>query len=176
MEVRYATRVKLGIALIVFAILVPSLRQLTSTLASFRALPATDDISQYERRFNEVKHFLPPNQIVSYSDEFSKNSRKCNAFVLAQYSVTPTVLAVLDSKCGYISNTDEVSSHKSRLVLDNSHDPQHEPYLLRFFPSTYFQPDNNPAAITGSDLSHADQLVLLKDFGLGVRLYAQKDK
>jgi len=176
MEIRYATRVKLGMAFIVLVILASTLRQLTSTLSSFRALPLTDDISLYEQRFNEVKHFLPPNQIVSYSDEFAKTAKNCNAFVLAQYSLAPTILAVLDSKCGYISNSGEVSSHRSRLVLDNSHDPRHEPYLLRLFPSTYFQPDNNPISIAGGNFFHADQIVLLHDFGLGVRLYARGGK
>lgn len=176
MEVRYATRVKLGIAFIVLVILTSTLRQLTPTLSAFRALRQTDDISQYERRFTEVKRFLPPNQIVSYRDEFAKFSRNCDAFVLAQYSVTPTVLAVLDSQCGYIKNTEKVSSHRSRLVLDNSHDPQHEPYLLRLFPDTYFQPHNNSSSFAGGNLSRADQIVLLNDFGLGVRLYAQGDK
>jgi len=176
MQVRYATRIKLGLALIVLVILVPSLRQLTSTLASFRALPATDDISEYEQRFAEVKHFLPTDQIVSYSDEFARNSQKCNAFVLAQYSLAPTVLAVLDSQCGHIEGTGEVSSHRSRLILDNSHDPQHEPYLLRLFPNTYFQPPNNPVSSIEGHLSRSDQPALFKDFGLGVRLYARGDR
>lgn len=170
---RYSTRVNLGIALIVLVILTSTLRQLTSTASSLRALPQTDDISQYERRFTEVRHLLPPNQLVAYRDEFDKFAHQCDAFVLAQYSLAPTVLVALDSKC---RSSDEVSSRSARLVLDNSHDPRDERYLMRLFPSPYFQPHNNPGSHGGGRLSAADDIVLLNDFGLGVRLYARGGK
>jgi hypothetical protein len=170
---RYSTRVNLGLAVIVLVILTSTLRQLSSTLSSFRALPQTDDISQYERRFTAVRHLLPPNQLVAYSDEFDKLTSQCAAFVLAQYSLAPTVLVALDSKC---RSSGEVSSHRARLVLENFHDPRNERYLLRLFPSTYFQPNNNPGSHGGGRLSGADGIVLLSDSGLGVRLYARGDK
>jgi hypothetical protein len=171
---RHSTRVNLGIALIVLVILVPTLRQLASTVSSFRALPQTDDISLYERRFNEVKPFLPPNQPVAYRDEFDKLSKQCDAFVLAQYSLAPTVLVALDSKC---RSSDEVSLHRSRLVLYNFHDPRNEPYLLRLFPNTYFESHTNPAFSGGDRPSGADNnMVLLKGFDLGIQLYARTDK
>lgn len=172
MHVRYSTRVKLGLALIVFVILTSTLRQLTSTLSSFRALPQTDDISQYERRFTAVKHSLPPNQIISYSDEYAEFPGQCNAFILARYSLAPTVLDAPDSYC-HITDAGQVSSQRSGLILYNSHDPRHEPYLLHLFPDTYFRPRNNPVSFAGGHLSDAAQVVLVKDFGLGVRLYAR---
>lgn len=169
----YSTRVKLGIAFIVFVILTPTLRQLPRTLSALRALPQADDISQYERRFTEVKQFLLPNQIVSYRDEFDKLSKQCDAFVLAQYSLAPTVLVALNSKC---KCSNEESSHRSRLVLDNSHDPRKEPYLLRLFPKTYFQAHNNSPSIARGRFSGADDVILLDDFGLPVELYARGDR
>jgi hypothetical protein len=169
----YSTRVNLGIALIVFVILAPTLRQLPSTLSALRALPQADDISQYERRFTEVKQFLPPNQIVSYRDEFDKLSKQCDAFVLAQYSLAPTVLVALNSKCRC---SNEVSSYRSRLVLDNSHDPRKEPYLLRLFPETYFPAHNNPPSIARDRISGADDVILLDDFGIPVELYARGNR
>jgi hypothetical protein len=176
MEVSYPTRVKLAIAFIVFVILTSTLRQLSSTLSSFRASPQIDDITQYERRFAEVKYFLPPNQIISYSDEFAKFSGQCKAFVLAQYSLAPTVLHALDSDCGRISGTGSVSSEMSRLILDNSHDSGREPDLLRLFPNAYFQPQDSQDSVAGDYRVAANQTVLLKDFGLGVRLYTRGGK
>jgi hypothetical protein len=169
----YSTRVKLGIAFIVFVILTPTLRQLPYTLSAFRALPQTDDISQYERRFTDVKHFLPPDQPVSYRDEFDKFSEQCKAFFLAQYSLAPTVLVALDSKC---RSSDEVSAHRARLVLDNFHDPRNEPYLLRLFPNTDFPPHNNLVSLHGGRLAGTDDIVLLHDVDLEERLHARIDK
>jgi hypothetical protein len=164
---RYSTRVKLGIALIVLAILKPTIRQLPSTLSALRGLPQTDDISQYERRFTEVKQFLAPNQIVAYRDDFDKVSEQCRAFYLAQYSVAPTVLVALDSKC---DSSDEASALRSRFVLDNFHDSVNEPYLLRLFSDTGVPPYNSPVHVGGGQLS---DMALLKDFGLGIKLYSR---
>ena len=91
---RYSGRVRLGIALLVLVILTPTLRQLPNTLSSFRALPQTDDISQYERRFTAVKQLLPPDQFVSYRDDFDKLSER--AFVLA-ILLSAYVLVAYDS-------------------------------------------------------------------------------
>ena len=168
---RYSGRVRLGIALLVLVILTPTLRQLPNTLSSFRALPQTDDISQYERRFTAVKQLLPPDQFVSYRDDFDKLSER--AFVLAQYSLAPTVLVAYDSKC---SSSDEATALGSRFVLDNFHDPRNEPYLLRLFSDTGVPPNNNPVHVSRDQLSGAEHLVLLKDFGLGVKLYSRRDK
>jgi hypothetical protein len=170
---RYSTRVKLGISLIVFVILTPTIRQLRYTLSAFRSLPQTDDISQYERRFTEVKQFLPPDQFVSYRDEFDKISEQCKAFYLAQYSLAPTVLVALDSRC---SSSDEATALRSRFVLDNFHDPRREPYLLRLFSDTGVPPNKNPAPVGVGQLSGAEHMVLLNDFGLEVKLYSRGDK
>jgi hypothetical protein len=132
-----------------------------------RGLPQTDDISQYERRFTEVKQFLAPNQIVAYRDDFDKVSEQCRAFYLAQYSVAPTVLVALDSKC---DSSDEASALRSRFVLDNFHDSVNEPYLLRLFSDTGVPPYNSPVHVGGGQLS---DMALLKDFGLGIKLYSR---
>lgn len=175
MNVPFSTRVRLGIGLIALVAVASTLRQLQST-SSFHSLRQTDDVSQYEQRFTEVRHSLPFDQIVAYRDEFAPFSRQCNAFVLAQYSVAPTVLAVLDSQCGHMNDTGEVSSRRSGLLLENFHDFRNEPYLLRLFPTTYFQPDQNSAPVVKAQGARAAQMVLLNDFGLGVRLYARGDK
>lgn len=175
LEIPYSVRVRLGIALIVVVVLTSGLRQLKSTLSSVRVSPRLDDISQYEQRFAELRHSLPSNLFVSYSDEFATVSKQCNAFVLAQYSLAPTVLAAVDSECGRVNSGGGVSPRASRFVLYNSHDPRLDPYLLRLFPNTYFEPYNT-FSFTGNQLTRADQLVLIKDFGHGVRLYARADK
>ncbi len=176
LEVGYSCRVKLGMTFIVIVILVSSSRQLSSTLSAFRHLPQTDDISQYERRFDKARQFLPTSRVVSYSDEFAPFLLQCNAFVLAQYSLAPTVLAVEDSQCGHMKTSSEISSHKSQLVLDNFHNPRQEPYLLHLFPDTYFQPHKGSPSLAGGQTSRADQVVLLQDFGLGVRLYTRGEE
>jgi hypothetical protein len=169
----YSTRVKLGIAFIVLVVLAPTVRQLPYTLSTFRAPPQSDDISQYERRFTGVKQFLPSDQLVGYRDDFDKVSEQCKAFYLAQYSLAPAVLVALDSKC---SSSDEASALRSRFLMDNFHDPRNEPYLLHLFSDTGVPPNNNPVHISGRQLSGAEHLVLLKDFGLGVKLYSRSDK
>ena len=132
----YSTRVKVGIALLSLVILNSTLRQSFSTLFHSQNLSQTHYISQYERRFTEVKRFLPPDQIIFYIDDFDESSDQCDAFLLTQYSLTPTVLAAFDSKCGSAAI---LSSHNSRLVLENFHDPQNDPYLLSLLPSNYFE-------------------------------------
>jgi hypothetical protein len=165
MDLRYSTRIKLGMSLIVFLTLAPALRQLRSTLSSFHTLPRTDDISLYEQRFTEVTSFLPPNQIVSYRGE-------CDAFVLTQYSLAPTVLGPLACPGGHLTDAGTSARHKSRLILDNSLDPHDEPYLVDLFPDTFRSLHNNAVSLTEGDESSSDQMVFLNDFGHGVRTYA----
>ncbi|MGB9434243.1 MAG: hypothetical protein WBQ89_18505 [Candidatus Acidiferrum sp.] len=165
----YSTRVKMGVVLLSLVILNSTLRQSVSTLFHSQNLLQTHYISQYERRFAEVKRFLPPNQIVFYIDDFDESLDQCDAFYLTQYSLTPTVLAAFDSNCG---SAEILSSHNSRLVLENFHDPQNDPYLLSLLPSNYFeaQPRNDRFKFASV------HRVLLRDFGHGVRLYTVLDK
>ena len=169
----YSTRVKLAIAFMALVLVLPTIREVPRTLSAMRALPQTDDISQYERRFTGVKQFLPSDQPVSYRDDFDKISEQCKPFYLAQYSLAPTVLVALDAKC---DSSDEASARRSRLVLDNFHDAGSEPYLLRLFADTGVPPNNNPAHAGGRPLSGPARAVLLKDFGLGVKLYSRGNK
>jgi hypothetical protein len=176
MYVPYSTRVKLGVAVITLMILTSTLRQLKSTLSAFSALPKLDDISQYEKRFDKARDFLPQNQIVHYNDEFARFLGQCQAFVLAQYSSAPTVLHYLDSKCGHMNSASEVSSLSSRLILENYHTPGNEPYLLRLFPKTFFESLNSTDALSGNQIPRGDNAILLKDFGFGVRLCIREIK
>jgi hypothetical protein len=170
---RYSGRVRLGIALFVLVILPTTLRQLPKILSAFRALPPIDDISQYERRFGGVKQLLPPDQVVWYRDDFDKISEQCEALELAQYSLAPTVLVGFNSKC---DSSDETSALGSRFVLDNFHDARIEPYIVSLFSSIGVPPNNNPAHGVGRQLPGAEHIVLVKDFGLGVKLYSRGDK
>ena len=172
-SLRYSGRVRLGIALFVLVILPTTLRQLPKVLSSFRALPPIDDISQYERRFGGVRQLLPPDQVVWYRDDFDKISEQCNAFYLAQYSLAPTVLVAFNSKC---ASSDEASALGSRFVLDNFHDARNEPYLVSLFSTTGVPPNNNPAHVGERQLPGAEHMVLVKDFGLGVKLYSRGNK
>lgn len=165
----YSTRVKMAITLLSLVILNSTLRQSVSTVFHSRDLGQTHYISQYEWRFAEVKSFLPPNQIVFYIDDFYEHPDHCDAFYLAQYSLTPTVLAAFDSKCGSAAM---MSSRNSRLVLENFHDPQNAPFLLGLFPSKYFE---DRTRNDGFKLA-SEHRVLLTDFGQGVRLYTLLDK
>ena len=177
MDLRYFARIKLGMALIVFLALVPALWQVMSALSSFRTLPQTDPISQYEKRFTGVADVLPANQIVFYRDDLDKSAELlggCVALELAQYSLAPTVLDVLDSRCDHLTGDDKPSARKSGLVLENVHDPQGEPYLLDLFPITSLQPHTNRVSSTEGEESSADQIVPLKDFGHGVRLWPRR--
>ena len=167
----YSLRVKMGIALLALVPLQTTLQDFTISLSSFRSLPQVDNISRYEQRFAEVRRDLPPNQIVFYIDDFDEHHLKqCDAFTLAQYSVAPTVLAAFDSKC---RTSAVLSAPNSRLVLTNFHDEQNEPYLLDLFPSDYFKgrAGKDPFRFVSSY-----RLVLVRDFGRGVRLYMLQDK
>jgi hypothetical protein len=178
MELRYSPRIKLGMALIVFLTLVPAIWQAMSALSSFHTLPRTDAISQYEKRFRGVADVLPANQIVFYRDDLDKSVQhfgRCRALELAQYSLAPTVLDVLDSRCDHLTGDDKPSARKSGLVLENVLDPQGEPYLLDLFPITFLQPRSNRSSSTKGGESGADQIVPLKDFGHGVRLWPRRD-
>lgn len=170
---RYSSRVDLAIAIIVLAVLTPSIRQLPSTVSALRGLTQTDDVSQYERRFTEVKQFLPADQAVAYRDDFDKLSEQCKAFYLAQYSLAPALLVALDSKC---DSSVEASGLNSRFVLDNFHDSRDEPYLLHLFSDTGVPSENHPVDVARGQLSDSDHLVLIKDFGHGVKLYSREGK
>jgi hypothetical protein len=176
MGVGYSTRVKVCMALLVFATLGPNLRKLPSSFSFLRAAPNTNDISRYEQRFSDVKHYLPRNQVVPYGDEFAAFPGECNAFILAQYALAPTVLDARGSECAPLTIDGRKSAEQSPIMLLNWHDPQDEPYLVRLFPSSYFQARNHTGLGDEGDPSKADQMVLIRDFGNGVQLYAREGK
>jgi|SRR5580658_1053785 hypothetical protein len=176
MEVGYSTRVKLGVACLVFVTLAPTLRKLASSFSFMRAASSTNDISLYEGRFSDVKHYMPPNQVVPYGDEFAAFPGECNAFILAQYALAPTVLDARGSECAPLTADGRKSAGVSPIVLLNLHDPQDDPYLVSLFPSSYFQARNHADLVDPGDLPKADQMVLIRDFGHGVQLRRREDK
>lgn len=173
MLVRFSrlARTQLGIVLIVGLILTISIRHLYFAIARLRSLPPKSYVSRYEQRFSDVKSFLRPNQIVIYTDDFTSSSEECDAFVLAQYSIAPTILATPHSPCGHLSDNTP-GLFESGLLLENLHDPKTEPYLQFLFPQT-FRTGSRLSASVDREFSHGEHLVLLKDSGLGVKLYAR---
>jgi hypothetical protein len=165
------TRARLGIVFIVGVVLAISARQLYSAITHLRALPPTSYASQYEQRFSEVKRSLQRAQIVSYKDDFIM-PEECGAFVLAQYSVAPVILATQHSICGHLSDKTPGLSLRSELLLENLHDPRIEPYLPHLFPQR-FGLWTQLRASANRESSPGEQVVLLKDFGQGVKLYAR---
>jgi hypothetical protein len=176
MGVGYSTRVKVCMALLVLATLGPNLRKLPSSFSFLRAAPKTNDISLYERRFSDVKHYLPRNQVIPYADEFAAIPGECNAFILAQYALAPTVLDARGSECAPLTADGRKSAEQSPLILLNWHDPQNDPYLISLFPSSYFQARSHTGLGDEGDPSKAGQTVLLRDFGHGVQLRRREDK
>ena len=83
------------------------------------------------------------------------------------------MLVGFNSKC---DSSDEASALGSRFVLDNFHDARNEPYIVSLFSPIGVPPNNHPAHGVGRQLPGAEHMVLVKDFGLGVRLYSRGDK
>lgn len=168
-RISYFVRVEMGIGLLALVVLNSAIRELISTLFRSRDLRQTHYIAQYEQRFAELHHFLPPNQTIFYVDDFNKSSDQCDAFYLAQYSLAPTVLVAFNSQCG---SPTMPPSHDSRLLVENFHDTQGDSYLVRFFPIQYFA--TSPP--TDQLILASMHPVLLRDFGHGLRLYSLSDK
>lgn len=161
-----AARVRFGVALIVVFSLFSTARPLliTAHWSSQR-----DNVFRYETRFDQVKKYLPQDQIVGYSDNFtSQPEKECAAFVLAQYSLAPVALETMCSQCGYVAKTRQVSARWSGLFLENLNNPKADPYLLELLPG-YFQ--SNTLAPDPNLLYPSNQIYLVQDFGNGVRLY-----
>jgi hypothetical protein len=175
-EVLYASRVRLGVALIALLSVYSTARALESALLSIRWF-AGDNIIKYESRFAQLEKYLPPDGIVGYSDDFtSQPGKECNAFVLAQYSLAPSVLETVCSQCGYVAKTKQASAYWSGLLLLNLHNPKTDPYLLNLIPPKYFETQSNRMTLTPSQLFPTNQIWLVRDFGDGVRLYEFEDK
>lgn len=110
---------------------------------------------------------------VPYCEDLATVQAQCNAFVLTQYSLAPVVLAVQNSQCGEIGVLGSESALQSKFLLENSHDPKIEPYLLRLFPQANFESANHARAVAECD---PGRLVLQQDFGRGVKLYARETR
>jgi hypothetical protein len=103
-NISYPVRARLGIVVVIAVILTTSLRQLHSAIMHSHVPPQMSYVSRYEQRFSKVKSFLRPAQIVAYEDDFTMSPEKYNAFVLAQYSLAPAILAIQHSRCGHLSD------------------------------------------------------------------------
>lgn len=168
-RVSYFARVQIGIALLSLVVLNCAVRQSASTLFRSGSLKQTHYITQYEQRFAELHRVLPPKQTILYIDDFDESADQCDAFYMAQYSLTPAVLVALGSNCGSAAAS---PSKNPRMMLENFHDPYTEPYLLNLFPIRYFDAHEHHGEFTNASL----RSVLVRDFGHGVRLYTMPDK
>lgn len=97
----YTTRVWLGMILAGLFALLSNYFLFRGTLASKSTLVGTDPITTYEKRFEELKLFLPPRGIVGYMS--GSNPENLDMFDiahalikkeyhLAQYAVSPIIL------------------------------------------------------------------------------------
>lgn len=168
-----SSRARIGAALITVFSLYSTARPL---LLEAHFWSQRQNILKYEERFDQVKKYLPPNQIVGYSDNFaSQPEKECNAFALAQYSLAPVALETICSQCGYVAKTSQVSARWSGLFLENLNNPKTDPYLVNLMPAQYFQ-SNTPASDETNLLYPSNQVYLVRDFGNGVRLYEVDNK
>lgn len=166
-------RVRVALALIALIVLVGSFSELQSSLSRVRSQTVSDDVSQYEQRFSDMKPLLPNGRIVSYRDTLKNH---CKAFVLAQYSVAPAILATHRLDCGHMNDNAAARAASTNLFLENSFDLTSEPYLSRLFPDAQLDPGLSTALASGGSLFPGQQIALVKDSGHGVRLYSGDQK
>jgi hypothetical protein len=165
-----ACRVRFGVALIVILSIWSTVRPMEPMFSTSDLFPQEDSVFKYETRFDQVKKYLPADQIIGYSDDFlSRTQNAADAWVLARYALAPSVL-----QRGYVPKTKQISAHWSGLLLENLHDPKADPYLLSLFPSKYFESQSNAPAPNW--LFPTNRLSLIRDFGHGVRLYKLEDR
>lgn len=97
MYLRYSTRVTIASFLLVIAAFLASLKTLSS-LAFYPARFTHDSVTEYEKRFAEVKKLLPVDKAVGYITDtdasIEPNGGEARRhFYLAQYAIIPTILS-----------------------------------------------------------------------------------
>lgn len=101
MKFDYTARVRAGIILIIVFALYSNLQMLLGSVQFDLSFVGNDDITQYERRFDEVRKMLPRHGAVGYTGDAlnnadgSPNAVALRNWYLAQYTVAPVVLSTL---------------------------------------------------------------------------------
>jgi hypothetical protein len=113
----YTARVRAGIILVLVFALYSNLHLLVGSAVFDPSLIGQDEISRYERRFDEVRKRLPSHGTVGYmgnmltNTDGSPNPLSLQNWYLAQYSVAPVVLSTLPGNRLFLINKNaEVSS------------------------------------------------------------------
>lgn len=101
MKFDYSARVRAGIILLILFALYSNLQVLLGSVRFDLSFVGNDDITRYEKRFDEVRKMLPPHGAVGYTgdalhnEDGSLNSAALSDWYLAQYTVAPVVLSRL---------------------------------------------------------------------------------
>lgn len=101
MKFDYANRVKAGIILIALFALLSNLRLLTETAQFDLSFVGQDEVSLYQKRFDDVKKMLPQNGVIGFVssnrnpslDFQSTDSEGLREWYLAQYALAPVILS-----------------------------------------------------------------------------------
>lgn len=175
MSFDYSSRVKLGIILIIFVIISSNVRMLVSTATSDLTFIGNDGISLYEKRFEDLRNFLPPHGAVGYIDDCEGSLGLRNiVYRLTQYILSPIVL--INAKFSSSFYSQEILSQQSKLFIVNLLDPSHEPYLTSLLQEGRCAISNFDDSVTSHKISTSGNFILLKDFGNGIRLYSTEIK
>jgi hypothetical protein len=92
---RHLGRPAIGILLLLLYSAATDARWLYQTLRIAHSLPPTDEVTAYERRFRELKTWLPQRGVVGYFDGVESGPYAIDdskRFFLAQYAVAPTLV------------------------------------------------------------------------------------
>lgn len=101
MKFDYTARVRAGIILVVTFALYSNLHMLLGSPVFDPSMIGQDEITLYERRFDEVRKRLPSHGTVGYlgnpltDPDGSPNDLSMRNWYLAQYSIAPVVLSTL---------------------------------------------------------------------------------
>jgi hypothetical protein len=110
MKSDYAARVRAGIILVVVFALYSNLHLLLASAVFDPSQIGKDEITLYERRFDEVRKRLPSHGTVGYlgsgltNPDGSPNDLSLRNWYLAQYSVAPLVLSTLPGNRIFLIN------------------------------------------------------------------------
>ena len=174
MNFSYAARVKLGITCLVVALIAANVRQLVNAIKLPLPPFGADEISLYEKRFEGLRPSLPPRGVVTYVDDCGGEKEVFKAYMVSQYALSPVVLFYAPFSARFYSS--EMIHQKREFVIQNSHDPGREPYLVRLLPNQFPSINvRNPIQAPNQKPVIDEHLVLVKDLGNGVQLYRTRN-
>src|SRR5262245_34437730 len=105
----YLARVRAGVILLVLFALYSNFQLFTESLRS-GLRGGTDEISNYERRFDGVRRMLPSSGVIGYvgdapkNEDGSVNGWAMRNWYLAQYTLAPLVLSQTSGHSVYLFN------------------------------------------------------------------------